>query len=73
MAYDLLVGTLRFETLHFWKFMGIGKCIVHISFIVDSVIALTALTCPVMSLFNIQIAETAIWYLKYTYYSVPVL
>ena len=42
----------------------------HISFIVDAVIALRALTCPVTCLFEIQNAETAIWYPKYTLYFV---
>jgi hypothetical protein len=53
LAYDLLVGTLRSKTLHFWKFMVVGF-FMHISFIVDAFIALRALTCPLTCLFKIQ-------------------
>ena len=47
MAYDLLVGTLQSKRLHFWKFMGIGEFLIHISFIADAVVERRALTCPV--------------------------
>jgi hypothetical protein len=70
MAYDLLVGTLHSKMVHFWKLMGIGEFFMHISFIVDAVIALRALTCPVTCLFKIQNAETAIWYPKCMLYFV---
>jgi hypothetical protein len=66
----LLVGTLHSKTLHLWKFMGVEEFFMHISFIVDAVIALRALTCAVISLFKIMNAETAIWYPKYTPYFV---
>lgn len=42
----------------------------HISFVVDTVVALRALTCPLTCLFKIQNAETPIWYPKYTLYFV---
>jgi len=70
MTYNLLVGALQYKGLHFWKFMGIGKFFMHISFIVDAVIALRALTCPVTCLFKIRNAGTAIWYPKYMLYFV---
>ena len=60
-----------------------NRRVLHISFIVDALTALRALTCPVTHLFKILNAETAIWYPKYIccvlyrtntlYYSVPAL
>jgi hypothetical protein len=43
---------------------------IHISFVLDAVIALWALSCPVTCLVKIQNAETAIWYPKYMLYFV---
>jgi hypothetical protein len=57
MAYDLLVGALQYKWLNFWKFMGIGELFMRVSFVVDAVLALRALTCPLTCLFKFRMQK----------------